>query len=501
MSELIATRARVEAAFAQPTLKLLHKSGPVTVTLLRACFSRQTATIETTRLHQLVANHLMDLRADGATVPDLSGRDLCQRWVKANWLARVHDEEGGEVYTLTSQAQTALTLVDSLESERPTLSEHRISTIVDAARRFNANANPSRSARMQILNDRIAAAEAERNRLEAGGELEPVSADYMLQGFADLLSLISQLPTDFKRVAESFESIRASILDAFRNEEYAAGNVVDAYLRQADDLTTKLPEGRAFQGALDLIRNTQLLNQLREDLQALLEHPQAEAILAEVDKSELRATVAVVHQGLEDVMAQRARATKAIKEYIATHNVARDLQLDQTLRQLDQEFGPWLARTGTRTRVPVSLLPETLDIDYLPRRFHDPADSAPPAPLPEHADTTHDGAEPDLMDLLAWGGPSLDALAAALAAAASGAQEPVGLADVFNALDPALRRPVDVIGMVHLAGTGWADDAPDDARSAPDQIERFEAVRPDGSTRVFLSTRTTLTPTTGIEDQ
>ncbi|MFI2295558.1 DUF3375 family protein [Isoptericola sp. NPDC019571] len=482
MSDVVGQYARVRAAFDQPTLTLLNRPGaPVAVTLLRTCFSREVTSIDTARMHQLISNHLIDLRGAGATqVPDLDGRELCMRWVKGEWLYRDNADGGGQVYTLTSHAQTALALVDSLEHDRPTLSEHRIATIVDTVRRFNASANPSREARVLILDDRINELVAERDRLEAGGELAPVTEDYMVQGFIHLLSLVAALPSDFARVTERFEVIRKQILDDFRSEEHAAGAVVDAYLRRADELTTTTAEGRAFEGAFTLLRNDALLLQLREDLNALLSHPHADA-LDDMEKRELRSTVAVVRRGLEDVLTQRSRATKAIKDYITTHDVVRDRQLDSTLRALDAEFGPWLARTGVRHRVPVELLPEPLDIDYLPRKFHDPDGAAPPAPLSDPADDDDDASEESLADMIAWGGPSLDALAEALA---TGYGDSVG--ELFNALDPSLRRPVDVLGILHLADSTFETD-PDGA-----DLEGFEAVRPDGTMRRFATARTAL---------
>ena len=97
--------------------------------------------------------------------------------------------------------------------------------------------------------------------------------DYMLEGFTELLSLISALPSDFARVEERFATIRGEILAAFRAEDRPAGEVIDDYLARADALMTATHEGRAFEGAFALLRDDALVTQLREDLTALLEHP------------------------------------------------------------------------------------------------------------------------------------------------------------------------------------------------------------------------------------
>lgn len=488
LSDVNGQYARVRTAFEQPTLTLLSRQyAAVTVTLFRTCFSRESATVETSRLHQLLDNLLVDLRNAGAAVPDQTGRELCQRWLKGGWLNRMPDESLGEVYVQSAAAQTALSLVKNLEQDRPTLSEHRISTIVDAVRRFNASANPSREARVQILDTQIETLVKERERLQEGGEIAPVSTDYMIEGYVELLGLISALPSDFQRVTERFEQIRRDILKRFRSEEHTAGTVVDTYLSEAERLTTSTSEGRAFEGAFALLRNDAVLMQLRADMKALLDHPHAD-VLADAEKRALRSTVQVVQRSLDDVLAQRSKATKAIKDYITTHDVARDRQLDQTLRALDAEFGPWLTRTNTRTRIPMPLLPEVLDVDYLPRKFHDPGGSAPPEPLRDAEIDDKSGTAAALAEMIAWGGPSLQALTAALAEASE--SESVG--EMFNALDPSLRRPVDVLGVLHLADST-------NETSNEGELEEFEAIRPDGTSRTFVTTRTPLPPRTTLE--
>ena len=194
------------SAFAQPTLTLLHqRQAPVVITIFRSAFGRNNRPIPTARLHTQVEDHLAQMRLAGETeVPTGSGRDLCQRWMRGQWLVRSLDDAGQEVYTLTSHAQQALELVKTLSRDRATLSEHRIATILDTVRRFNSEANPDRSARVAILNAEIARLGAERDRLVDGAEMEAPSEDYMLEGFTELQLLISALPSDFARVEERF---------------------------------------------------------------------------------------------------------------------------------------------------------------------------------------------------------------------------------------------------------------------------------------------------------
>jgi hypothetical protein len=484
MSEVAGELARVRSAFEQPTLTLLHqRQAPVVIALFRSAFGRDNKPIPTARLHTQVEDHLAELRLDGE--PDLpvgTGRELCQRWMRGQWLVRALDDRGQEVYTLTSHAQQALELVKALSRDRATLSEHRVATLLNTVRRFNSEANPDRTARVSILNAEIARLVAERDRLVDGGEIEPPSEGYMLEGFTELQSLIAALPSDFARVEERFAEIRAEILAAFRAEDRPAGEVIDAYLARADALVTSTAEGRAFEGAFALLRDDAMVAQLREDLNALLEHPLADGLLADADRTELRGTVRLIREGLDRVLSQRSKVTSTLKEYIVAHDTARDRELEQTLRQVESELMTWLATSGPRAALDMPLLPARADVDHLRERFYDPADDVAP---PRLADTSeHEAAPPSFADLMAQGGPSITVLRRRLDEAMSSLDPAASLGEVFDSLDPSLRRPVEILGLLHLAA--------DRQLPAEHTLERYRAVRPDGSERTFAVPRVPL---------
>jgi hypothetical protein len=482
VNQIAAELARVKGAFAQPTLQLLHqRQAPVVITIFRAAFGRNNNPIPTARLHTQVEEHLAEMRLAGESdVPTGSGRELCQRWMRGQWLVRSLDEAGREVYTLTSHAQQALELVKSLTRDRATLSEHRIATILGTVRRFNSEANPDRTARVTILNEEIARLQAERDRLVDGGEMVGATQDYMVEGFTELLSLISALPSDFARVEERFAQIRTQILAAFRAEDRPAGEVIDDYLARADALMTATQEGRAFEGAFALLRDDALVGQLREDLNALLEHPVSDGILGEADRAELRGTVRLVRDGLDRVLSQRSRVTATLKEYIVSHDATRDRELEQTLRQVEAELMTWMANTGPRAMHEVPLLPARVSVDHLRERFYDPADDV----LPERIAASDPETRLSFAEVLAQGGPQLGELRERLDTALHALIPPASLGEMFSELEPSLRRPVEIFGLLHLAAArDWSDDG---------DVETYPTVRPDGTARAFSVPRTPL---------
>ena len=484
MRSVVGEHARIDEAFKEPALTMLRWAhAQLTVTIFRVCFSHDAPAVPMARMHLLVDGILVDLRAAGVTgVPEKQGQKLCQEWVARQWLNR---ETSGD-YTLTYQAQKALELVDLLTHDRSTLSEHRISTILDSLRRFNAAANPDRDERMRLYKAQIDELQAKFDFLDAGGEVPAPTSEYMLQGYIDVLDLVSGLPADFTRVQEAFERIRKQILEEFRSDVRPPGMLVATYLQHADDLIAKTPEGRAFDGALALLRDSVLEGELDKHLRALLAHPQAGEILGDEDRRTLRSTAAFIRRGFVGVTRQRSQTTESIRNYLQTHDADQDRELGRALKSLEARFVEWLERTGPNTSLESGLLPEQVQLRTFPVEFHDPAADVLPPPLPE-AEEAVDLSVQDVVDLAVWGGPTLPLLQTLLEQSVA-EERHAALSGLFNSLEPELRRPVEILGLHYLADRDGLLEPADS-----ETLEEFHAIRPDGSTRTFVTARARLT--------
>ncbi|UQS25185.1 DUF3375 domain-containing protein [Amycolatopsis thermalba] len=486
MSRVLGELTRAQDALARPTLRLLDgKWAAFRVAVFRCSFSRDRRSVQTDVLHTQIDTYLTELQRDGIDVPpSMNGRALCNLWVNDQWLFRDNAADDSLVYSLTSSALEALDLVQNLSRDRVLVSESRLTTILDTVRRWALEASPDAQARIERLNSQIRELEAERDRLETGGDAATASDERMLDGYTNLIDLIGQLPSDFKRVEESVLDMHRKILRDFRDEDRPVIDVLDEYLARQDELVKETPEGRAFDGAFVLLRDDALLLELRENVQALLAHPAAE-VLDTRDVSEIRGAVTIIRQGMKDVLAQRRRLTATLKEHIVNRDVLQERELDRVLRGIERELAKWMETAGPRATVPVELLPPVAKVGHLRTRLWDPASAEPPPPL-ERVDD--DGLEPPTVEELRMqGGPSLDELRAALIDAfTTGNSDTVG--HLFNELPKRLRRPVEVLGLLHLVSRI-------DAMSDDDETEVFEAIRPNGDRRHFLVPRMSLTPT------
>jgi hypothetical protein len=134
-----------------------------------------------------------------------------------------------------------------------------------------------------------------------------------------------------------------------------------------------------------------------------------------------------------------------------------------------------------RDHVGVELIPPPLGITGLRLRVFDPDSERPPEPLRDVSAAAPEALS--LEDLRKQGGPSL----AQLRDRIEGKLQTGDLetaAELFNQLPDDLRRPVEILGLLHLF-TGM---------SATFDVERelVRAIRPDGSTRQFLMPAATI---------
>ncbi|MRG60826.1 DUF3375 family protein [Agromyces sp. CFH 90414] len=467
--------ARIEAALNTPTLKLLdRKSAVVAMPLLSAAFPDDAQPIPVERFHTVIEAMLDELRIAGYTVPVGNGKSLAMQWVRERWLYR-DPGRGQETYQLTGDARQALDYVTRATRTQLNVSLSRIETMRRVVSDAALAANPDLEERKRRLAEEIARLQAEYDRLDSGGELPDASETELTEQFSNVLRELDGLPSDFRRVEESVRDMHRTITQKFREEERPVGEVVDNYLEQSANLLTSTPEGRAFTGALELLRKRDWLTSLRTDLEAILAHPWAGTLLPD-EQRQLRSAVDVIRRGISDVLGQRQRLSATLREHIESYDHIRNRELDEVLRGIDRELRTWMQTARPRDHVDVELIPSGMEIDMLRFRTFDPESERVPEPLEDVS-----GAAParlSLEDILKQGGPSLKQLRREIdARIASGDLE--SAARLFAELPAGLRRPVELFGLLHLFTRMGAD-------IDPSERELVSAVRPDGSTRRFL---------------
>jgi hypothetical protein len=473
---------RAKAAFDRPTLGLLNKQeAPLVVAIFRATFSRDVTQVIATAFHAHVQTLLEVLSSSGHDVPNpTQSRQLCKDWVKRKWLILDSREDGEEFYALTSHAQDAMDFVQSIGGERALLSESRIRTILDVARRSAMDADPDRESRLRSLNAEIVRLTAERDRIVEGGLIETASDERMLEAFMNLADLLDDLPSDFKRVEELVAHMHRQIIGDFRTDERSKGEVVGDYLRRSREVLNHSVEGRAYQGALDLLAREELLAALRQDIQTILAHPFSRG-LSHTHRERVTALAGLLVRGVETIQNQQTRLSATLRTNLVHKEALRSRELDSLLGELKQRLSERMERSGVRTRTDLSLTPAKIEVATLRERPFDPAAHAPPPPL---VDFEEDAGALSAEEIRQQGGPSFALLRGALLRALA-IDETLTAAEVFNRLPAVDRRPVEVLGVLHVAGEALSQSEGEDV---------FEAVRSDGSPVAYRAPHVTFTP-------
>ncbi|MBO1032024.1 DUF3375 family protein [Tessaracoccus sp. SD287] len=469
--------ARIDAALNTPTLKLLDRKSaglalPVFATLFPA---GKAEPIPVERFHTRVEALLAELRSVGHDATTTDGKRLAMQWVRERWLFR-DPGRGEETYRLTGDAEQALEYVTRATRTQLNVSVSRIETMRRVVSEAAMAAHPDREERKRRLAEEIVRLTAEYERIDAGGELAEASETELIEQFSNVLRELDGLPSDFRRVEEAVREMHRAITKRFREEERPVGEVVDDYLDQSSKLLTATPEGRAFNGALELLRKRDWLSSLREDLETILEHPVAGMLLPD-ETSQLRTTVDVIRRGIADVLDQRQRLTSTLREHIENYDHIRNRELELVLRGIDKEMRTWMQSARSRDHVELKLLPSLLDVPTLKLRVFDPDSERPPAPLADVSGQAPDGLSLD--DIRKQGGPSLEELHGRIGDAIAAVGSVESAAALFNDLPDQLRRPVEVLGLLHLfTRRGATIDA--------QQREAVRTRRSDGTRREFL---------------
>ncbi|MBU8579994.1 DUF3375 family protein [Brevibacterium luteolum] len=474
---------RVEQALETPTLKLLdRKSARIVLPVFATLFQPGSSDpIPVERFHARLDAMLNELAALGHDVPKTNGRQLAMQWMRERWLYR-DPGKGEETYRPTAHAEQALDYISRVTRNQINVSASRIETIQRVVSDAAMLANPNREERIRRLDEEIARLAAERERLADGGELAPVSDSELIEQFSNVLRELDSLPSDFRRVEESVRVMHKDITQRFREEDRPIGQVIDDYLTEASHLFTDTAEGRAFTGARDLLHRRDLLNTLRQDLSTILQHPTADA-LTDDEARKMRTATKVIRRGINGVLLQRQRLSATLREYIENYDHIRNRELDETLRGIDQQLRLWMQHATVRDQVDIELIPSTLELDMLKLRTFDPDNERAPEPL---ADVTAEAPEvQSLEEVRQQGGPSLTDLRQRITSLIDSDEHTPTAAVLFNDLPDDLKRPVEILGILHLF-------AQLDAELDVTHPELVTSQRPDGTYRSFLIPRSTL---------
>jgi len=463
---------RAAAAFRNPTLDLLHgRYAPFVIATLTLVFTAERPTVPIADAHVEIGDIADELRAAGYDAPEPrvprgNGREICRYWVRVGWLIP-QIEEGVEAYRLSAQAVGALEIAGRAGGGRARVSRSRVRTLLDAVEQLSLDAETDAGRRRAALLAERDAIDARLAALRAG-DSSPLDDEQLLEEAENVLHLARELPADFTRVAESINDMQRDVVAELRRDVRPAGEVLREYLDRGQHVMEATPEGRAFAGALALIGEPEHIDELTEQVHALLSLPFARLMDAS-QRAELNTIAKRVEQGVQEVLVAQRRASHVITAQVRTHDPARDREVDELLRGVMAGMQAWMKTSTSHERVePLRTFP-TSDLGHLRQSLAELDPPSGPAPLRRAEERPHFVD----ADTRAWGGPHYDELEAHVASLGP----EFDLAAAFESAGAGTRRPVDLLGLLEIAHRNGMRETGD--------VAVVEAVRPDGSRRRF----------------
>lgn len=467
-------------AYQRPEVRFLSEKqhGVFILAVFRSAFTREHPAMLDDDFHQAVDRALSVLRDTGETgLPEPSGRTLCLSWIHDGWLDKELGEDGRPVYRPSSAAQTVLDWLAS-QTRRRLVSAPRVTQVFEVVAQLAALADPDRES-LVSEHDALARHHAEEaKRLRAGGDLPAGTDDELIQYAALVAEAMDEIPSDFRRVGEQFTLAQRGIREAMLTREDTPGQVMASVTSAARRITSETPEGRAFMGVADLIRDDATMGTLRTNVARIMRSPVAD-MFTEAERV-LFANIASVFVSNVDLVLQGPRAlSRIVAGRLAAHvtSTADQGGLAEVIRSARAAL---LAHQGP---IPVGAFPALgqLRVPGSSVRLHDAGPLDVPRPL---ADVPQSTSEPLTLDYLRrWGGPHGERVAEHVTRLLASGRPTVTLAEAWQAAPPDLRRSVELLA--YFASPSRSENT----TRATDLITVIE----DDTTRQFRIPRITFT--------
>ena len=460
MSSLHTALAAARLTVDSPAWVLLRGSNAASaVGMLGEHLGGETKRLLAPVLFERIDNDLDLLRDNGFDLPQ-TAQGYCSDWVKNGILIR-RAVEGTreETYELSDGALVAIRFVNQLVAPRASVTESRLTTILDRVHRLTVSTDPDASTR-------LAALRAERDRIDAeidrvaAGEYEVLAAERAMEQARDILGLADEIPADFARVRAEMERINRDLRTRLIEQADSRGTVLDDIFRGVDHLAQS-DAGRSFNGFFSLILDAEQATAFEDDVTDLLARDFARA-LAPAQSRLLRRLLPSLQDSSSEIHEVMTSFSRSLRRFVQSQELAEDREIHRLLQDTQRQALDLARKIPPYTRTTLELALTGVAFDSVSAlTLHNPADH-------QTADdvVTHVGAEVD-WELLKQLARASEIDLAELRGYVNDAVHRRGSVTVAEVLDehPATQGVASVVGLLVLA----------DAHASP--LEGREPVR------------------------
>lgn len=355
------------------TWRLLRADlAPVIVAILSTRFTNDELRVDAEEFAELCDIDLDELRAHGFELPG-NGRGYAAEWRAKGYLVRRPAESArGETLELSPAAHEAIRFLAQLTKPRQAVTESRLSSIAQQLRQLALDSDPDQDRRLKALY-------AERDRIDAKiaavsrGDLPIIDENRAAERMRDIVSQAADLPTDFARVREQFESLNRDLRARIIASDADQRGVLDEIFRGVD-LIAESEAGRSFSGFANTLLDPEIGEAFDNDIQRVLGRSYAQGMHSE-DRRFLRHLTRMMKDRSAEIHQVITTFARGLRRFVQSQDYQRDRVLRQELRET---FA--LGHETTAHTKPYRLTELTLDLAAVPitsagaLRLHDPSE-------------------------------------------------------------------------------------------------------------------------------
>ncbi|WP_138416064.1 DUF3375 family protein [Sinomonas gamaensis] len=317
----------------------LTRSAPWVIAALQTAFTRNRPHVELETFHDELDDFLAELRARDAatgtssTAGTLSGRLVADDWTRRRFLAR-RAQGGRIVYELTEAAARVLAFLDSLSSDRSTLTGSRLGTLLADVEKLAQETNPDTSARVEALETEIGERRDMIRGLESGELDAALDPDNAVEAAENILDLAAGLPADFKRMRDRIEESVGQLRNQIIEESLSKGATM-AQVLEADRRLRESSEGRTFRSFTAFLENPEQQLRFRSAIAEVLSRDFADRLDAE-ERQTLRNLVAELRDQHSEIQGIYGKLSESLNTYVQSDDYRQSVRLRDAIRQAER---------------------------------------------------------------------------------------------------------------------------------------------------------------------
>ena len=206
ISVVATTLEQLRLSTSNPAWVILRaNNAPAVLAILRSVFEGDNRQVAGSDLALAVDAMLVDIREQTDMELPKTGVAYINDWVKDGYLVR-RSPQGTreELYELSTDAHVAIDYVQQLTNPQRSVTKSRLSTLITGLRDLAAETDEDEANAIRRLEAQRDAIQHRIDQVRMNG-VATISDEEAVEKTREILSLVSDLPTDFSRVREEIE--------------------------------------------------------------------------------------------------------------------------------------------------------------------------------------------------------------------------------------------------------------------------------------------------------